>query len=70
MGGHEDPTLRVLLRATLKSLPREYGKPGKQAKGLTCNAGRGAGGERVQQVHQGKGAALLQEYDGYNQGVR
>ena len=69
MGRHEDPTSRALLRAILKRLPREYGKLGKQAKGLTCDAGRGAGGARVLRVHQGKGAALFQEYDGYNQGV-
>ena len=35
LGGHEDPTTRPLVKATMKRLAREYGKPRKQAKGLT-----------------------------------
>ena len=32
LGGHEDPTTRPLVKATLKRLAREYEKPRKQAK--------------------------------------
>ena len=32
---HQGPTSRPLVKATLKRLPREYGKPRKQAKGFT-----------------------------------
>ena len=35
LGGHPDPASRPLVKATLKRLAREYGKPRKQAKGLT-----------------------------------
>ena len=38
LGGHEDPTTRPLVKATMKRLAREYGKPRKQAKGLTSEA--------------------------------
>ena len=38
LGGHEDPTMRPLVKATMKRLAREYGKPRKQAKGLTSEA--------------------------------
>ena len=38
LGGHEDPTTRPLVKATMKRLPREYGKPRKRAKGLTSEA--------------------------------
>lgn len=37
LGGHPDPTSRPLVKATLKRLAREYGKPRKQAKGLTSD---------------------------------
>ena len=35
LGGHPDPTSRPLVKATMKRLGREYGKPRKQANGLT-----------------------------------
>ena len=38
LGGHGDPTTRPLVKATMKRLAREYGKPVKQAKGLTSEA--------------------------------
>ena len=38
LGGNEDPTTRPLVKATMKRLAREYGKPRKQAKGLTSEA--------------------------------
>ena len=38
LGGHEDPTTRPLVKATMTGLPREYGKPRKWAKGLTSEA--------------------------------
>ena len=38
LGGHEDPTTRPLVKATLKRLAREYEKPRKQAKRLTSEA--------------------------------
>ena len=38
LGGHEDPTARPLVKATMKRPAREYGKPRKQAKGLTIEA--------------------------------
>ena len=38
LGGPEDPTTRPLVQATMKRLAREYGKPRKQAKGLTSKA--------------------------------
>ena len=34
LGGHEDPTTPPLVKATMKRLPKEYGKPRKQAKGF------------------------------------
>ena len=34
LGGHEDPTMRPLVKANMKRLVRD-GKPSKQAKGLT-----------------------------------
>ena len=49
MGGHEDPTTRPLVKATMKRLAREYGKPRKQAKGL----GSGRGYVHVYGVHSG-----------------
>ena len=38
LGGHGDPTTRPLVKATMKRLAREYGKPREQAKGLTSEA--------------------------------
>ena len=45
LAGHPDPASRPLVKATLKRLGREHGKPRKQARGLTAEAqaaGRGA----------------------------
>ena len=38
LDGHEAPTPRLLVRATMERLAGEYGKPRKQAKGLTNEA--------------------------------
>ena len=35
---HQGPTSRPLVKATLKRLTREYGKPSKQTKGFTSGA--------------------------------
>ena len=55
LGGHEDPTTRPLVKATMKRLGREYGKPRKQAKGLTNKALAAVKAtSRIQRVNQGK----------------
>ena len=55
LGGHEDPTTRPLVKATMKRLAREYGKPRKQAKGLTSEALAAVKATaRIQRVDQGK----------------
>ena len=55
LGGHPDPTTRPLVKATMKRLAREYGKPRKQAKGLTSDALAAVKATaRIQRVHQGK----------------
>ena len=38
LAAHEDPTTRPLVKATMKWLAGEYGKPRKQAKGLSSEA--------------------------------
>ena len=38
LGGHPDPAVQTIVRATLKRLGREYGKPQRQAKPLTAEA--------------------------------
>ena len=38
LGGHPDVTSRPLVKAMLKRLAREYGKPKKQAKDVTSDA--------------------------------
>ena len=38
LDGHEAPTTRLLVKATMERLAGEYGKPRKQAKGLTNEA--------------------------------
>ena len=38
LGKYDDPTSRPVVKATLQRLDREYGKPRKQAKGLTSEA--------------------------------
>ena len=55
LGGHENPTTRPLVKATMKRLAKEYGKPRKQAKGLTSKALAAVKATaRIQRVHQGK----------------
>ena len=55
LGCHEDPTSRPLVKATLKRLAREYGKPRKQAKGLTSEALAAVKATaRIQRVDKGK----------------
>ena len=55
LGGHPDPTSRPLVKATMKRLAREYGKPRKQAKGLTSDALAAVKATaRIQRAHQGK----------------
>ena len=55
LGGHPDPVSRPLVKATLKRLAREYGKPRKQAKGLTSEALAAVKATaRIQRVDQGK----------------
>ena len=55
LGGHPDPTTRPLVKATMKRLAREYGKPRKQARGLTSDALPAVNATaRIQRVHQGK----------------
>ena len=52
---HTDPVKDPLVKATLKRLAREYGKPRKQAKGLTAEALAAVKAtSRVQRVHKGK----------------
>ena len=38
LSGHPDVTSRPLVKAMLKRLAREYGKPKKQANGVTSDA--------------------------------
>ena len=55
LGGHPAPTSRPLVKATVKRMAREYGKPRKQAKGLTSEALAAVKAtSRIQRVHQGK----------------
>ena len=55
LGGHPDPTARPLVKATFKRLAREYGKPRKQARGLTSDALAAVKATAgIQRVHQGK----------------
>ena len=55
LGGHEDPTSRPLVKATMKRLAREHGKPRKQAKGLTKEALADVKAtSRVQRIDKGK----------------
>ena len=55
LGGHPDPTSRPLVKATMKRLGREYGKPRKQANGLTNERLAAVKATaRIQRVHQGK----------------
>ena len=55
LGRHEDPTRRPLVKATVKRLAREYGKPRNQARGLTSEALAAVKATaRIQRVHKGK----------------
>ena len=55
LGKHPDPVKDPLVKATLKRLAREYGKPRKQANGLTSEALAAVKATaRIQRVHQGK----------------
>ena len=55
LGGHPDPTSRPLVKAAMKRLGREYGKPRKQANGLTNERLAAVKATaRIQRVHQGK----------------
>ena len=55
LGEHPDPTPDPLVKATLKRLAREHGKPRQQAKGLTSDALAAVKATaRILRVHQGK----------------
>ena len=55
LGGFPDPTSGPLVKATMKRLAREHGKPRKQAKGLTSAALAAVKATSgIQRVHQGK----------------
>ena len=55
LGGQPDLTTRPLVKATMKRLSREYGKPEKQARGLTSDALAAVNSTaRIQRVYQGK----------------
>ena len=55
LAGHPDPASRPLVKATLKRLGREHGKPRKQARGLTAEALAAVRATaRTQRVHQGR----------------
>ena len=55
LGGHEDPTTRLLVKATVKRLAREYGRPKKQAMVLTSDAlATVKAPARIQRVHKGR----------------
>ena len=55
LGGHEDPTSRPVVKATLKRLARDHGKPRKQAKGLTSEALAAVKATaRIQRIDKGK----------------
>ena len=55
LGGHEDPTSRPLVKATMKRLGREHGKSRKQARGLTKEALAAIKATaRIQRIDKGK----------------
>ena len=55
LGKHPDPRSAPLVKATLKRLAREHGKPRRQSKGLTSYALAAVKATaRIQWVHQGK----------------
>ena len=55
LGGHEVPTSRPLVKATMKRLAQNHGKPRKQARGLTKEALAAVKATaRIQRVDNGK----------------
>ena len=53
LGKHENPVPDPLVKATLKRLSREHGKPRKQARGLTSEALAAVNAAaRIQRLHQ------------------
>ena len=53
LAGHPDPASRPLVKATLKRLGREHGRPRKQARGLIAEALAAVRATvRTQRVHQ------------------
>ena len=55
LGKHPDPGKDPLVKATLKRLTREYGKPRKRANGLTAEAlAAMRATSRIQRIHKGK----------------
>ena len=55
LGKHPDPMKDPLVKATLKRLAREYGKPRHQARGLTAESLAAVKAtSRIQRVHKGK----------------
>ena len=55
LGGYEDPASRPLVKATMKRLAREHGKPRKQAKGLMKEALAAVKATaRIQRVDKGR----------------
>ena len=55
LGKHPDPMKDSLVKATLKRLAREYGKPRHQARGLTAESLAAVKAtSRIQRVHKGK----------------
>ena len=55
LGKHPDPVKDPLVKATLKRLAREYGRPRHQARGLTAESLAAVKAtSRIQRVHKGK----------------
>ena len=55
LAGHEDPTSRPLVKATMKRLAREHGKPRKQAKELSKeDLAAVKATSRIQRIDKGK----------------
>ena len=54
LGKHEDPVKDPMVKATLKRLAREYGKPREQAKGLTNEILAAVKATHGSRVHKGK----------------
>ena len=55
LGGHQDPTSRPVVKTTFKRLAKDYGKPRKQAKGLTSeDLAKVKATASIQRFHKGK----------------